>query len=506
MNSLVLRRCRVIGDDTLIDVAIGDGRISAVGPRLEMPAAVEEIDLDGRWLMPGLWDAHVHFTQWARFRGRVDVSGSASAAEVVARLAARVGAAGVGEAARASEVVIGRGFQDALWPDAMTAEALDGAFGNRPVVVISHDLHCVWLNTAAASRFGAPHAGVLREDAAFAVQIALDAETTAAQDDAMLRNAVAAASARGVVGIRDLEMADNVETWMERVGAGFNALRVEACIYQPHLAASDARGMRTGDIAPGTAGLVTVGALKVFADGSLNTRTALTHEPYGHGLGDPSVGHAAHSEEGLRELLTAARERGLDVALHAIGDAAVTRALDAFEGTGAHGTIEHAQLVRESDLPRFAKLGIAASVQPQHAIDDRDVADALWADRAERAFPYRSLHDAGARLLLGSDAPVAPLDPWVAIAAAVHRSDDERPAWHPEQRLTVAAAMEASTRVGGARGQVARGQVTRGQVARGQVADVIAVEADPLTAKPAELREMAVALTIVDGRVTYASS
>ena len=483
MSDLVLRNARVLGDERPVDLSIVAGRIAEIGARLDAPAAADELDLGGRWVLPGLWDAHVHFTQWARFRGRIDVSGSVSAADAVARLVS-----GAAAGRWHGDVVIGRGYQDALWSDAMTGEALDVAFPGRAVVIVSHDLHSVWLNAAAAARFGAPTGGVLREAEAFAVEIALDAAASPAEDEVALRAAVAEASARGVVGIRDLEMADNPAVWVGRVSAGLDALRVEACIYPDHLVASDARGLRGGSIVPGTSGLVTVGGLKVFSDGSLNTLTALTHEPYGRAGGEQSVGHAAHPPEGLRELLAEARERGLEVALHAIGDAAVTRALDAFEAVGARGTIEHAQLVAEQDLPRFAELGIAASVQPQHAIDDRDVTDAIWGNRAGRAFPYRSLADAGARLLMGSDAPVAPLDPWVTIAAAVHRSGDDRESWHSEQELSREAAIAASV---------------RGAVAVGERADLVAVDLDPLRVTPHQLRAMPVALTLVGGRVTH---
>jgi predicted amidohydrolase YtcJ len=478
MTSLVLRRVRLVGEQHETDVSIVDGRIAALGPSVARAPGAEELNLEGRWLMPGLWDAHVHFTQWARHVGRIDLSGARSAADAAATLLSHVGSGGGGP-------VIGRGFQDALWSDALTGEALVAPV---PVVALSHDLHCVWLNEAAARLLGAPHAGVLRESDAFAAEIALDAAMGDAEG--LVTAAAAVAAARGVVGVRDLEFADNVPAWAARVERGLTSLRVETCVYPEHLADSDARGLRGGAAVPGTEGLVTVGGLKVFTDGALNTRTALTHEPYGAAGGERGVGHAAHTAGELAELFTAAKQRGLEVAAHAIGDLAVTRALDAFAATGARGTIEHAQLVAALDLPRFAQLGIAASVQPRHAIDDRDVADAVWPDRAERAFPYRSLHDAGARLLLGSDAPVATLDPWVTIAAAVSRTGDEREPWHPEQELSREVATAASA---------------RGEISVGAVADLITVELDPLTVDAALLRTMPVALTLLGGRVTHAA-
>jgi len=483
VTSLVLRRARVIGDGRLIDVAIRDGHVTAVGRALEVPRLTAELNLDGRWVMPGLWDAHVHFAQWSRQAGRIDLSAASTAADAAATLLAHVDGAGI---------VVGRGFQDALWPDSPLASHLDVT--SVPVVAVSHDLHCVWLNEAAAGVLDAPHAGVLREAEAFAAEVALDA--VMGDGEPSVAAAAAAATARGIVGIRDLEFADNVAAWTARVGNGLDLLRVDACIYPEHLAASDSRGLAGSVTVPDTSGLVTVGGLKIFTDGALNTRTALTHEPYraaGTDNGAAGVGHAAHTASELRELFTAATRRGLAVAAHAIGDAGVTMALDAFEATGAAGTIEHAQLVTGADLPRFARLGLGASVQPQHALDDRDVTDAVWGDRAERAFAYRSLADAGARLMLGSDAPVAPVDPWVTIAAAVTRTDDHREPWHPEQRLSRHEAIAAS---------VGR-RVYDGWVEPGMVADLIAVDYDPLTATGPALRAMPVALTLLEGRTTY---
>ncbi|MBE8526637.1 amidohydrolase family protein, partial [Amycolatopsis sp. H6(2020)] len=202
------------------------------------------------------------------------------------------------------------------------------------------------------------------------------------------------------------------------------------------------------------------------------------------------------SPEHLRRLLGAAREAGLEVALHAIGDAAVRHALDAYAATGARGSIEHAQLMRREDLPRMAALGITASVQPAHLLDDRDVTDVLWADRAERSFMLASMLAAGIPLAFGSDAPVSLLDPWLEMAAAVHRSGDPRPSWHPQEGIDARAALRAST--GG-----------RLVPADGDVADLAVVEDNPLapaadTAEAgARLRGMRVWATFLAGRPTH---
>lgn len=182
--------------------------------------------------------------------------------------------------------------------------------------------------------------------------------------------------------------------------------------------------------------------------------------------------------------------------MHAIGDAAVQTGLDAFAATGAGGGLEHAQLIRREDIPRMAALGVRASVQPAHLWDDRDVAVRCWPDRADRCFPFRSLTTAGVALALGSDAPVAPLDPWLAMAAAVHRSADDREPWNPDEALTVREALAAST----------DGQATLTVGSRG---DVVLLDDDPYrvdgdtAAIAAHLRSIKVAATLVAGRPTH---
>lgn len=491
LDPVILRRVRLRGVAGEMDVRIADGRIAEVASTGTITGGRFE-ELEGRLLLPGLVDHHVHFTLWAKHRARLDVSGQESAsdaAQVVARALAEVVVAGQGDEVRP---LVGRGFQDALWPDVPTVELLDDVcirVGqlHRPVVLLSHDLHAVWINSAAAAAYGAP-AGLVREGVAFAVQKALERHeaTDAARVERVVAQAVEDANARGVTGILDLEMADNPVAWTQRVAAGIRGLRVRAGVYPEHFAEAIARGDRTGRRLAGTGGLVTVGPLKVFADGALNTRTAWCHEPY---PGTSESGYAAHARGDLVALLRDAKQAGFEVALHAIGDRAVGEALDAFEESGAAGSIEHAQLVAPDDLLRFASLGIVASVHPEHALDDREVADQLWEGRTGRAFPYASLWRAGAELKLGSDAPVAPLDPWRSLSAAVHRTRDEREPWEPANALTIDQALDAS--------------LAFPRIGRGAPADVIAVDLDPWTAERDALRAMPVTLTMTAGRIVH---
>lgn len=484
LRSTLLRNGRIDGGEP-IDLLVRAGTIVGTGHGI---VADDSIDLEGRHIVPGLWDDHVHLSQHALALRRVDVSTAASASEAAATMAA----AALSRPPEPGLPLVGFGFRDGLWPDSPTAELLDAAVGEIPTVLISGDLHCCWLNTAALAKFAlAGHpTGVLREDDAFPITGALT-DVPDSVLDAWVAEAEAAAAARGIVGVVDFEMADNLATWSRRMARGANSLRVAAGIYTEHLEAAIAAGRHTGDIVDGTGGLLTVGPFKVLIDGSLNTRTAYCVDEYPGLAGQPhSHGILTVTPARLVALLRRVSAAGMLPAVHAIGDDANHIALDAFETVGCGGRIEHAQLLLDADLPRFAALGVTASLQPEQAMDDRDVADRYWAGRTGRAFPLRSLLDAGATVVLGSDAPVAPLDPWVTMAAAVGRVRDGLVAWHPEQSISAAEAIAAS----------AHG---RGRVAVGDIADLCVVDIDPLTASAEELRTMPVAATMLAGRFTH---
>ncbi|NUS12642.1 MAG: amidohydrolase family protein, partial [Streptomyces sp.] len=440
---VLLRDVRLGSGGPLAHVLVEDGRIAAVAPDAPaVPPGGEVVDAGGRTVLPGLWDAHVHMVQWASARRRVDLSGAGSAAAAAAVMAA---AARTGRYP-ADEPLIGFGFRDGLWPDRPEPALLAWSDASgRPVALVSNDLHTAWLNGAALHRLGAGGhpTGVLREAECLDAVARLSAADPSVVDR-WVADAVRAAAARGVVGLLDFEYADNIADWTRRAAQAPLDVRVGCAVYPAHLDEAVARGLRTGDVLPDTGGLVRVGPLKLFVDGSLNTRTALCNEPY------PGLPAAAGQEYGilqtapdeLERLMAYAARHGIHSAVHAIGDRANTIALDAFERTGGTGRIEHAQLIDRADLPRFARPGLVLGIQPAHAADDRDVADHHWAGRTDRSFAYADLARAGAVLQIGSDAPVAPLDPWIGVAAAVHRTGaDGRPGWHPELAIAGPAAL-----------------------------------------------------------------
>lgn len=468
----------------LYDVHLADGAIADIAPARALPRRGAVLDAGGAWLIPGLWDHHVHVLQWALGVERVSVREAASAAEA-ATLAARA-------PVRSDGRRIAVEMRDALWPEPATSAVLDAATGDVPTYVLNLDLHSLWLNTAALRREGVePDAsGLVREEAAFAITRILN-DVPDADGDAAVARAAQAAAARGAVGWVDLDMTWNEDAWRRRVAGGFDALRVDFGIYPQHLERAIALGLRSGDPLA-DADLVRVGPLKVITDGSLGTRTAACS----HGYADDPANHGLITVDpaDLVELMTRATGAGIGCAIHAIGDVANTQALDAFGVSGAVGRIEHAQLVRHADLARFARLGVGASVQPQHAVDDRDLSDELWRGQTALPYPLRSLRDAGANLLLGSDAPVAPADPWTTIAAAVFRSDDECGPWRGEEALDPATALAASTYGGSLHGA---------PIEPGALADLALVAHDPLSADREQLSTMPVHATLIAGRLTH---
>ncbi len=479
----LLRNARIAGRaGGVVDLLVADGTLQ---PATADAAGAEIVDLEGRWLVPGLADRHVHLTQWAEASRRIDVSTAHSAAEAAVLVAAAF--------ARGSTEVVGHGFRDALWPDVPTAALLDAVSGERPVVLVGADLHCAWLNSAALRRHGLVATGLVREQAAFAVLGALG-RADRATVDGWVRTALERAAARGVTRLTDLEMAWGFEDWPRRAAAAPLPVQVDAGFYPVDLDRAIAAGLRTGAVVPGTGGRVRVGPLKVITDGSLNTRTAWCFDPYpGLETGEHPCGVATVAYPELVDLLGRAHAGSLRVAVHAIGDRANAAALDAFAATGAQGSIEHAQLLRDEDVARFAALGVVASVQPEHAMDDRDVADRYWPGRTRRAFRLRDLAAAGVRLALGSDAPVAPLDPWLAISAAVSRSRDGAEPWHPEQAIDVGAALAASTDGSGV-------------LRPGAPAEFAVLDRDPYACTGEELRTMGVHATMLAGAWTHPPS
>ncbi len=455
------------------DLWVRGGRIA----RTPDPRDTAALNAGGAFLLPGLWDHHVHFTQWSLTRSRIDLAGVGSAGELAAVLSAQHAPAG--------RPTVGVGLVPESWPQESGVGDLLDALGPDPVVAITWDLHSCFANRAALDAAGLTHlpSGRVREEDAFRLQLSL--APSVAEADHLVADAARDAASLGLVGIVDLERSENVADWTRRMDAGFGTLRVRAGVWPENLDAVLAAGWRSG-IPLHDSGLLRLGSLKVIADGSCSSATAWTREPYAD---PPTCGRANTTLDELRALAFQATRAGIECAVHAIGDAAIDCALDAFADTGASGTIEHASLATPDQITRMATLGVGASVQPAHLAGDIRTATRFWPGR--EFLPLGDLARDGVRLTFGSDAPVVPPDPWAAIGWAVTRSVAGDP-WQPDQRVSRSVALQAST-----------GGVNR--LVPGSPADLILLEKDPFEVPDAALAALRPLLTMVAGTVTYST-
>ena len=457
----------------------------------------ERVDLGGRCVLPAFSDAHVHFPTWSLARRDVRLEGAASRAEALER---------VRRHPHRGRWVRGTGWRDAGWEAPPERDALDEVTGGTPAALWSKDYHSLWLNTTALAlahgdleapggvverdAAGEP-TGILREEAAWKFR---ERFVTVGEDEWVdaTREGIRVANARGVAAVHDKDgwlgapsifgRIHEREGLTLRVWQSLPAERVEA------LTELQVRS-RIGD------DYLRLGYLKAFMDGTLGSGTAWLLD---------GTGVRITSAEELAERVRAAARAGWPVAVHAIGDAANRAALDAFAATraewqplGLRQRVEHAQCLDPVDLPRFAELGVACSVQFSHAPSDRDLADRRWAGRTDGAYAFRSLLDSGALVANGSDAPVEELDPLAGIRAGVLRTADDRPAWHPEQALTVERALVASTV---APAWLAGDERRRGKLLPGFLADLVVLTRDPVACPPDELDSVEVVATMVGGR------
>ena len=510
---MLILDARIPGSRDRVDIQIDGGAVTQIHPAGNVTSrtttsntvpADEIVHADGRWALPGLWDCHTHFTQWSQTFGRLDLLQATSASHAMQLLSHHLAALRSSGDLDPLVFVVGMRFRHSLWADSEqpTLAAIDEVSGEQPVALSSADMHCGWVNSAAARLLGIAvgPSGLVGERTWFNVYHRLDDAPDAEQRAfGLLKQAQADAASKGVVGIRDYEMADNIPIWEDRFAHGLDLLRVEAGVYPDFLDAAIANGLRTGDPLPGTASsgrtaLGTVGAMKLISDGSLNTRSAYCSTPYS-GIEPATCGVLNYTPEEITSHFAKATAHGFAIACHAIGDEANSIVLDAAQATHAHGSIEHAQMLKERDIPRLAQLGLEASIQPQHAMDDRDVIGRFWQHPAGKPYAFHDLLTAGTRLRFGSDAPVAPLDPWLAISAAVfmaERSGQEP--FQPEQRLDISTALASSTEHG------------RIRLAPGDAADLVLLDRDPCgIATPEDMRTMpsSVAATMVAGRWTH---
>ena len=478
----------------------GDRVAGGVGTHETALASPEVVDLGGRTVVPGFADAHVHFPTWALAQRQIDLDGCRSLDEALARLR------------DALEPEPGRwlrayGWRSGDWTPAVEPTRADlDTVTTSPAALISKDYHSLWLNSAALAladgqldvpggvverdEHGEP-TGVLREESAWSFK---DRYMTVADDEyaEAMKAGVKLALSRGVTSVHDKDgWLGAPRLWQRLAEHGSLGLRVWQSLPYDHLGALEEIGVRSG---VGDDHL-RVGYVKVFMDGTLGSQTALMLD---------GTGVEITSAEELAEVVRRAARIGWPIAVHAIGDRANRNALDAFEQTaeewrplGLRHRIEHAQCLAPEDVSRFASIGIAASVQFSHAPSDRDLAERFWPELLDGTYAWRSLVDSGAVVANGSDAPIEELHPLAGICAGVLRTLDERPAWRPEQAVTVEEALHATCVTPA---WLARDERRRGKLLPGYLADLVVLDRDPVTCAPEELPEVQVVATMVGGR------
>ena len=475
------------------------------------------IDLAGETVIPGIIDSHTHFVRYAtQLLGGIDLGPAGSLEEALSIVSEDLS---VESHESSNRWIRGGGWDKNVWPNDRfpTRGDLDSVIGDRPAAFFSRDCHAIWVNTRALREAGidrktrAPLGGVIRRDTAgeptgVLLDAAIDLVTPVIpplSDEAMIsavQRGIKFAASFGITGFVACEGNDAFRVLSQMARNQSLDARVWLTIPHNTLNAVEALGLTGGW---GNEFLQILG-MKVMLDGSLGSQTAYLDAPYTSSKDGSFYGIKLVSEDELLALVRRAQEADLPAVLHAIGDAACEQAISVLEQTGGarlRHRLEHAQLLRRDHPKRMRRLGVVASVQPAHLCDDIPLIHRHWHDRSERAYPLASLSEVGVRLAFGSDLPVAPLNPFLGIAQAAFRVDAEGQSWHPEQRISVGAALEAYT-LGSAYGVNSDHHL--GILKPGAYADFVTLDRDPTKARTfGELAETQVTGTWVAGKRVY---
>ena len=524
--NLILRNARIFTVDDnqpwAQSVACGQGRILAVGSDGHVQSwegkDTEVIDLDGKLVLPGFIDSHVHLLQYACQRQQVCLFGVRTIEEVRRRLQQAAAKTPPGA------WILGWGWDELHWDAAPHRGLLDDITPRNPVALKRMDLHTWWVNGAAMAQAGitanTPNppesaierdaggepTGVLREWNAIALVESHIPTPTPEEQCEWLRQTIHEAHQLGITSVHDQRVKNEGDVsfrlFQHLLQRDELQLRIHMNIAAESLDSAARLGLR-----PGFGGdRLWIGHVKAFADGSMGSRTALMLDPYENQPNNRGVEVLSPAQ--LDGMAAKAARAGFPLSIHAIGDRAVRQVIDAYANAGQTTTtaphrIEHVQTIHPSDLPRLGQLGIVAAVQPVHLVTDWQTADMVWGARARRAYSFRSLLRHGITMAFGSDAPVAPWNPLLGIHAAITRQDEEGmpdEGWYAAERLTLADAVRAYT-LGSAR--AAGRQSCQGSVTPGKWADLIALSHDLFTHPTDAIRETKVLLTLFDGQIVH---
>ena len=506
--------------DRLVAVGSSAEVRKLVDARARAGASVRMIDARGMMVLPGFIDTHVHFLSGGFGLASVQLRDARAPAEFIARIQAYAASLPPG-----TWITEGNWDHEQWGGELPRRDWIDSVTPANPVWINRLDGHMSLANSAALRAAGVTRqtadvpggtivrypdgepTGVLKDNAAGLVSRVVPNPPPEQQDRA-LDAAMRFVAAQGVTSVHNMGSWEELAVFERARRTGRLRTRIYAAVplsTWERLRDRVAAGGR-GD------GWLKVGALKGFVDGSLGSHTAAMLEPFTDAPSDSGL--LVNTADDLYSWVSGADRVGLHVMVHAIGDRANRLQLDIFERVARENgprdrrfRIEHAQHLHPADIPRFGRLGVIASMQPYHAIDDGRWADrVIGAERARGTYAFRSLLDAGAPLAFGSDWFVAPPTPLEGIYAAVTRRtlDDRNPGgWVPEQRITLEEALRAYTR-GAAFAEYAEAE--KGTLARGMLADFVLVDRDLTRLPPETIREARVVLTVVGGTPVYESA
>jgi predicted amidohydrolase YtcJ len=507
-------------------VAIAGDRIARVGTSNEIRATAgdaELIDARGQFLVPGFIDSHVHFLEGGARLASVQLRDAATREEFVARIRA------FAETALAGTWITGGDWDHTLWGGELPhRDWIDVATPDHPVWVNRLDGHMALANSAALRAVNLTRdveeveggeivrdglgelTGLLKDNAMGLVDAQMPPPTEEMVDRA-LDAAMRHVAAQGVTSVQHMGTWDDLAGFTRAWRAGRLGTRINAAVpigSWERLADTVAAGTYGGPANRGDAWL-RIGNLKGFVDGSLGSHTAAFEDPFTDAPSDRGL--FVTTPEDLYAWTSGADNAGLQVSVHAIGDRAIRTQLDIFERVARENgdrdrrfRIEHAQHIGPADLPRFGALGVIASMQPYHAIDDGRWAEGVIGPvRIQTTYAFRALLDAGAALAFGSDWFVAPPTPLEGIYAAVTRRtiDDRNPdGWVPAQKISVEDALVGYTR-GAA--FAAFEEDEKGRIAPGLLADLVLIDRDLRSMPPPDIRNARIVRTIVGGRTVH---
>jgi len=512
-------------------IGIREGKVAFAGSAVELETRADphtrRVELDpGEIAIPALTDAHLHLAGASIAAEQVDLATAPTIDEGLARIRT------MAKRLPGDAWILGGGWDQRRWGRWPTSGDLESVAPGRRVALRSFDHHAVWASHSALADAGINHAttdpdggiiqrgddgaatGVLLENASGLVIDRVpppDAETAKRALRAFGREllALGVAAAHDPGSLAPDAGGRALDVYTELAEAGDLPVRVHAAVRSDGLDDAIARGLRSGaPMGAGDPGWLTFGWLKLFADGTLASRTAALLEPIEGGI---DTGMFTTPPEVLRERAAKAAAAGIATQIHAIGDAAVRTSLDVLAPTVSKvklmPRLEHIQLCHPDDRARFAALGIGASVQPVHLRDDAATARRDWGARAESAgYTWRSLLDAGAVLGFGTDAPVEPIDPWPGLSMAVTRSDPSWPAGTPPFGPGEALSLERALRAACVAPPLSAGERDRGRLVPGQRADLVVLPIESLIEPVVPGGALATArprLVLVDGQVGF---